>query len=211
VQHVSATGDEASSRQSSMAPAGAESDGEDTDVRSNYPLRCLVRQFNFTATVTDANGKRCRGQVSTKACFGSCDSYEVGTFEFPWIVRVQPVCNYDGVVMKEIRLSDCDPGVDNGALVYRFPEASSCSCAICDPREQACEASPSKRSIPSMERVYRRKKSTVTEIDAIPVYVDEAQIMPENSNPPRAIVLKPFYDGRMSGWMAWTQMRRRRN
>lgn len=41
------------------------------------PIVCVVRDFNFTATVTDRNGKKCRGQVHTKACFGSCESYEV--------------------------------------------------------------------------------------------------------------------------------------
>lgn len=43
----------------------------------NTPISCYVKEFNFTATVTDRNGKQCRGKVTTKACFGSCESSEV--------------------------------------------------------------------------------------------------------------------------------------
>lgn len=100
---ASSSSSSTSSRQSSTAGrvaavsddnGGGGADGDDigdddpADAHSNYPLRCLVRQFNFTATVTDANGKRCRGQVSTKACFGSCDSYEVRPRDNYWAVAI---------------------------------------------------------------------------------------------------------------------------
>lgn len=49
------------------------------EIINNYSLECMVRQFNFTPTITDANGKKCRGLISTKSCFGSCESYEVRT------------------------------------------------------------------------------------------------------------------------------------
>lgn len=43
----------------------------------SYPLECSIRQLNFTATVTDSKGRKCRNTISTKACFGSCDTFEV--------------------------------------------------------------------------------------------------------------------------------------
>lgn len=45
--------------------------------RDDYPLGCSVRVWNFTAVKIDINGKKCRGNVTTTACFGSCDTYEV--------------------------------------------------------------------------------------------------------------------------------------
>jgi len=113
----------------------------------NTPTSCLVKEFNFTATVTDRNGKKCRGKVTTKACFGSCESSEMGTFQFPWILRVQPVCNYGQVVTRIVRLRHCEPGADRDAAFYRFPEAKSCICERCDPKRQHCEPATTRQPI----------------------------------------------------------------
>lgn len=46
--------------------------------REQFPMTCEVRHWNFTAVQTDKNGKQCRKNISTTACYGSCDTFEVG-------------------------------------------------------------------------------------------------------------------------------------
>jgi len=112
----------------------------------SFPLECMVRQFNFTPTVTDVNGKKCRGSISTKACFGSCESYEYGNHEFPYIVSVTPVCNYDETLEVTTKLTDCDTGVHPSARTYKYIEAVSCVCSECNPKTENCKHIPTKRN-----------------------------------------------------------------
>lgn len=41
-------------------------------------LECHRRLYTYKVTQTDMNGKQCRGTLSVYACWGRCDSHEVG-------------------------------------------------------------------------------------------------------------------------------------
>lgn len=110
----------------------------------NYPLACLVRQFTTNLTMTDENGKKCRGIITTKICSGSCESYEVSYDWIMWIkitkshklqyatnerrVIVNPTCNYNESRELTAIFTDCDEGVHPSAKVIKYIEAVSCSC-----------------------------------------------------------------------------------
>lgn len=57
----------------------------------SFPLGCTVRQWNFTAKVSDENGKKCRARISTKACYGSCESFEVRGDSKKILCRRKPI------------------------------------------------------------------------------------------------------------------------
>uniref|UniRef100_A0A915IL88 Uncharacterized protein n=1 Tax=Romanomermis culicivorax TaxID=13658 RepID=A0A915IL88_ROMCU len=92
----------------------------------NSTFACQIRSYSFTAHITDYDGKVCRGKVESKACFGSCDPYV--TKEYGNYVNKLPVCGYEGLVEKQVELTDCDPTFGGKEKFYKYQEPESCVC-----------------------------------------------------------------------------------
>lgn len=104
---------------------------------AEYPLGCHPMKFNLTFRQTDKAGRACWGQVQTYACYGSCDTFELGTAGGQMTGR-QDVCNYEAYEEKTALLTECEEGADPAARVYPYREALACKCRGCDPARTTC-------------------------------------------------------------------------
>ncbi|KRY88990.1 Glycoprotein hormone beta-5 [Trichinella pseudospiralis] len=105
---------------------------------SEKPQRCQVRQYNFTAVKQDSNGKQCRGMVSTYACYGTCNTSEIGTNEFPYSTWKSVVCTYVKKKRQTVELTNCDNDVEPMTKYYHYLEAENCKCRRCKRPNMSC-------------------------------------------------------------------------
>ncbi|KHJ41937.1 hypothetical protein D918_07988 [Trichuris suis] len=101
--------------------------------RSHLPLsRCGLGLYIFNATVTDEQGKSCAQEIRTTACFGTCESFEIGDFSHPGssIIKYSQ-CDFGRVQQRTTFLTNCDEGIDPEVQLYRYHEAVSCHCESC--------------------------------------------------------------------------------
>ncbi|KRZ59516.1 Glycoprotein hormone beta-5 [Trichinella nativa] len=109
-----------------------------TTIHGDKPPRCQVRQYNFTAVKQDSNGKQCRGMVSTNACYGTCDTSEIGTHEFPYSAWKSVVCTYVKKKRQTAELTNCDDDVEPMTKYYHYLEAENCKCRRCKRPNMSC-------------------------------------------------------------------------
>ncbi|CDW56552.1 Cys knot domain containing protein [Trichuris trichiura] len=101
--------------------------------RSHFPLsRCGLGLYVFNATVTDEHGKSCAQEIKTTACFGTCESYEIGDFAHPGSsIFKYSQCDFGRVRQRTTFLTNCDEGIDPEVQLYRYHEAVTCRCESC--------------------------------------------------------------------------------
>ncbi|KAG8181945.1 hypothetical protein JTE90_000056 [Oedothorax gibbosus] len=126
--------------------------GKNIVVDPENTLECHRREFTFKAVQTDDNGFQCWDQVTAMACWGRCDSGEIGDWRFPYKRPFHPVCVHDSREVRSVILRNCHPAADLRIAEYEYYEAVSCSCIKCDSSTTSCQGIPTFDAHPRKEK-----------------------------------------------------------
>jgi len=124
---------------------------------STEELACLLREYTFEAVLSDRRGHKCRGNITTNACYGWCDTCEIGSDistdgNAPCVQ--QQVCGPDRTETKNVPLTTCDDDADQHIRRFIFIEALSCVCQKCDPTKMKCSRRTQKVDGETRKRTY---------------------------------------------------------
>ncbi|XP_028935104.1 glycoprotein hormone beta-5 [Ornithorhynchus anatinus] len=93
---------------------------------------CAVREFTFLARKPGCRSLR----VTTDACWGRCETWEMPILDPPYIEAHHRVCTYNETKQATVKLPGCAPGVDP---FYTYPVAVRCDCGPCSTATTECE------------------------------------------------------------------------
>jgi len=101
-----------------------------------FPIECLLRDYHYSVELIDDHG-RCSVNISTQACYGACDTIDLGNAEGSPTAQ-QHVCVPTSTIRKTVDLTHCNRGVDTPLTSYTYLEATECGCRSCETTKFAC-------------------------------------------------------------------------
>ncbi|XP_013400795.1 thyrostimulin beta-5 subunit [Lingula anatina] len=104
-------------------------------------LACNQREFRYNVekppyVAPDGTTITCKGTVKVWACYGRCETSEVGDYEFPFKLSFHNVCTYGGDVVRRRVTLDC-PGYPDPTV--ELFDVERCECQVCRYDKTSCE------------------------------------------------------------------------